>query len=276
MKLGDKKIQLLKELEMKTRKVATIRTEIKKTEKELEGLRTELPKARSRTVDIKYRSDQLVYKSKVGDSKSTEKLAELDKKLDAAKLDEGRFEIAISQGQSKLETLEVELTESRKRTGLELIKKEGEAQAKMYTEVEEAFGVIISGVQKSRKGTDRLRENLDALDFEPLNIGTTVKENAARKISQILHELFPQTGLLFEGTLSKIHRESSLVQLIQNCFRSFSNSPKQLLQDPNEGVIRADLSEVRTVPSGEALLVAETRSQMKRDAAEMRSEGVPA
>jgi len=255
---------------MKTRKVATIRAEITKTEKELAGLRTELPKAKSKTVDIKYRSDQLVYKSKVGDSKSTEKLAELDKKLDAAKLDEGRFEIAISQGQSKLETLEVELTGAKERTGLELIKEEGEAQEKIYTRIEKALGVIIDGVKESRTGTDTLRENLDELDFEPLNIGTTVKENAARKISQILHELFPKTGLLFEGTLSKIHRESSLVQLIQNCFRSFSNSPKQLLQDPNQGVIRADLSEVRTVPAGEALIMVEARAQMKQDAAEMR------
>ena len=255
---------------MKIRKPKTVKTEIRQREKELETLQFYFGKSTEAVAQIADQKSKLVYAARTGNQEAEKKCVPIRKEFTAAENTRDELAESIRQGEQMLVNLATELDRSKETAGLELMKKEGKSQVKIFTEVEEAVAVIKNGIHESRKGTDRLRKNLDALDFKPLNTGTEVKMGAARKISQEMHELFPKTGLLFEGTLSEYHRKTNLVELIKNCFGKFSNSPKKLLQNPDEGVTRVNLSDVRKVPSGEALLMAETRVQMKRDAAEMR------
>ena len=64
---------------MKTLK--KVKADIAKTEEELAGLRTALPKAKSKAMDIQVRREAVVYKAKTGNVPAQEKLSELNEAL---------------------------------------------------------------------------------------------------------------------------------------------------------------------------------------------------
>jgi len=259
---------------MKTRTLKTVKADIAKTEKELSGLRVELPKAKSRMMDIQVKRERVVYKAKTGNAKAQAKLAELNKTFDTAKWEKDDFETAIRQGEVKLQTLETELNQSKEEAGRDLIRDCGKEQEKCLARIAKAMDEVVAAVQESRKGTDALRKDLDALGFEELNLDSQITKVAVHSISQTLYGLFPRSGK-FERPLSGYHRETALVQMVQNLFKRFYDSRKSLIENPEEGVIKADLSTgFRVVPLEEAEAQVALREKLKQEAETMRQ--VPA
>lgn len=260
---------------MKARKLNTVKAAITKTESELEGLRAELPKSKSRVMDIQVRRELIVYKAKTGDEKAQSKLAELNKQLDAARVEMEDFATAIKQGEAKKQTLEVELTASKQETGLELIRECGEGQVERHKRIVKATAEIVSTQQESRQVMDKLRVDLTALDFKELNIDADLYKLTANFISNTLYGLYSRSGK-FERPAVAYHRNTPLLELVKNLFNGKANSSKQLLRDPNEGILEVNLSNERLVTHSEMEEHQALANKMKAQASEMRSSGVPA
>jgi predicted nucleic acid-binding Zn-ribbon protein len=258
---------------MEARKLKTVTKEMTQVEKELEGLRTELPKARSRMVDIRFKREKIVYRAKTGDSKAQAKLEELNKQLGAAKVEQDDLETAIRQGGTKLETLGVELTEAKQQTGRDLIRQFSKSQEKEMLRIDAAMGEIVEAVKTSKKGLDDLRQELSNLDFRELNLESKFRRVTVAFITSTLYGLFPRD---FDRSSHKHFRNRPLIDMAKDAFAGVADSPKDLLEDPDESVIQVDPCEVRRVPPEEVQQQLAQRAQMKQQAAEMRKEGVPA
>jgi len=254
---------------MKTLK--KVKADIAKTEKEVATLRLELPKAKSKVMDIQVRRERVVYRAKTGDEKAQAKLAELNKQLDAARVEQDDFSTAIRQGEDKLQTLKTELTEAKQQTGRELIRACGEAQEKDLARIDAAMTEITDAVKTSKKGLDDLRQELSNLDFRELNLESKFRRVTVAFITSALYALFPRD---FDRSSHKHFRNRPLIEMAKAAFAGVADSPKDLLEDPDESVIQVEQCEVRRVPSEEVQQMLVQRAQMKQQAAEMRK--VPA
>ena len=135
------------------------------------------------------------------------------------------------------------------------------------------MGEIVDAVQNSQGALAELRKELGSLDFRELNLEHKWTRVAVGFLTSALYSLFPRD---FDRSPHKIYRNRSLVDMAKGLFTGVADSPKDLLEDPDDGVIRADLSEgVRMVSARENMERQARADEMKRDAQTMRA-GVPA
>jgi len=259
---------------MKTRTLKAVKAAITKTEKEVASLRVELPKAKSKVIDIKVKREAVVYKAKIGNPSAQAKLSKLNEQLDTASVEMEDFSTAIKQGEAKLQTLEVELSSAKQATGRELIRDYGEKQEESLARIDKAMGEITDAVKNSQGAMAELRKELSNLDFKELNLEHKLTRVTVGFISSALYLLFPRH---FERSIHKAYRNKPLVEMAKVLFTAVAESQGHLLEDPNEGVIRADLSEGFRVVSDAEIMERQARAdEMKQDASRLRGVGVPA
>ena len=205
---------------MKTRTLKTVKADIAKTEKELSGLRVELPKAKSRMMDIQVRREKIVYKAKTGNVPAQEKLAELNKKLDTAKWERDDFETAIRQGEARLSELETELGESKKEAGKALIA----AYARTLEEehgpaIDEAIAKVVTTIEKkAQEPLAKLRKELEAVEFPEVNLERKVNKVISGFLQASFSRLFPRD---FERPHA-IYRNKSLREMLKGSFEMWA------------------------------------------------------
>lgn len=257
---------------MTIRTLKAVKTAIAKTEKELSGLRVELPKAKSRMVGIEAKRETVVYKAKVGNVPAQAKLAELNNQLDAAKQEMDDFETAIQQGESRLSELETELGESKNETGKALI-------AAYVKTLEEEHGPVIDAAiakvvttieKKAQEPLAKLREDLEALGFPEVNLERKVNQVLSGFLQFSFYRLFPRD---FERPHA-VYRSKSLAEMFKGTFEMWADRALRQKARDDEAVIPADFSNMRMISSEEAEAQAAVRMQMKQDAEMLRQEKV--
>ena len=260
--------------EMKARTLKAVKAAITKTEVEVGSLKVELPKAKSRMMDIQVRRERVVYKAKTGDEKAQVKLAELNASLDEARREREDFETAIEQGEAKLGTLKDELVEAKKAAGKALIA----AYAKTLQEehgpaIDEAIAKVVTTIEKkAQQPLAKLRNELEALGFPEVNLERKVNQVLSGFLQFSFYRLFPRD---FERPHA-IYRSKSLRQMFKGSFEVWADKAirERARDEVMAAPIRADFSDIRIIPQEEAEAQAAVRMQMKRDAEKLRREVV--
>ena len=254
---------------MKTRKLKNIQEDIKKTETELEGLRTELPKAKSRTVDVQVRREKLVYKAKTGNVPTQAKLGELNKELEAAKQEEGDFQTAIKQGEARRAELEIELKRSKEETGKALIA----AYAKTLQEehgpaIDEAIAKVVVTIEtKAQEPFAKLRKELAELEFPEVNLERKVSQVITGFLQFFFYRLFPRD---FERPHA-VYRSKSLAEMFTGAFEMWADKALRQKVRDEAVAIPADFSNMRVIPSAEAEEQVAQRARMREEAAQLKA-----
>jgi len=259
---------------MKTRTLKAVKAAITKTEAEVASLGIELPKSRSRMMDIQVRRERVVYKAKVGNVPAQEKLAELNEDLDEARQEQEDFETAIQQGEARLSELETELVEAKKEAGKALIADFAKRLLEEHVPIiDKAISDVITTIEKkAQEPLVELRKRLESLDYPEVNLERKVNKVITGFLQFSFYRLFPRD---FERPHA-IYRNKSLREMFKGSFDMWANEAiRNRARDEATNVASiVDLSNMRVVPQAEALIVEETRKRMREDAAQLKAQVV--
>ena len=255
------------------RKPKTVTKDIQNWETKLATLQTDLEKAKGREVNAIEKKKKVVLLAKTGDEQAGKKLAQAREGELRATLEASEYNEAIEQCQGKLQGLETELKASKLEAGRALLAEYGKKlEGEFAPLIDKAVAEVIAGIQKIQEPSEELRKNLQGLGFPESNFDTDVNKAIGAFIRA---SFFPYAKSYFEFHPHKHEWNRKLVETITKA--RLEHLADQAIRDRARDEARyvampvLDSSNMRVVPQAEALMVEETRKQMREDAAQLKA-----
>ena len=175
-----------------------------------------------------------------------------------------------------MESLDTELKESKGQEGRELIREFGKKlEVEHGKAIDEAIGKLVEIVATAQDEAREVNAQVQSqYNFGEQNLPYKLNQIVANFLGWRLYLIFPRQFQDFRP--HRIYRKDTLSEVVKAAFARWSDDKPDPVGPKEDDAIKADFGNMRVIPQEEAEAQAALRMRMKRDAAEMRKEPVPA